>query len=89
MIGSGFRYKRSHAQTLFYKTLRPTSNSATRIAAGPAKERSLPASKRCHTYESRESRAHRVGELRVPGKDAKAAVALIIRPNAAVSSLFF
>ena len=31
------------------------------IASGPAKERPLPASKRCHTDELRESPAHRVG----------------------------
>lgn len=33
-----------------------------RIASGRAKERSLSASKRCRTGESRESRTHRVGD---------------------------
>src|ERR1700739_1951537 len=44
------------------KTLRLTSNSATRIESGPAKERSLPASKRCRSGESRGSRPHKVGD---------------------------
>ena len=44
------------------KTLRLTSNRATRIESGPAKERSLPARTCCRSGESRGPHAHKVGD---------------------------